>query len=177
MKKTALALLVFALCGISLPSCGDNDEPEDNSIGRYEVTYNCELTSDMCDLLNMEGDFCNENGEFCHFVVPQNMSDKFIFTKFPTEFGFSVEAMSKKPDVELTKDSYSFGITAYLKIGIYSKSGKLLREYQKYAYLSKTTPCSQTHVETELNRLVNSGPIFASFTQVDAEGKIVESDK
>lgn len=87
-------------------------------------------------------------------------------------------AKNKKPDVVLTKDSYSFGFIAKIDVKIYSKSGELLHDLPGYCYMAETTQCSKANVDKLLDKYVNGDLVFfSSFTQVDAEGKIVESDK
>ncbi|MBO7381934.1 MAG: hypothetical protein IK120_06650 [Muribaculaceae bacterium] len=180
MKKTVLALLVFALCGISLPSCGDNDEPvDDKSVGRYEVTYSLQVTQDLIDLLDAQCHYRDEKGELQSFIVSApNLGEKIVFTIFPTEFGFDLMAKNKKSDVVLTKDSYSFGFIAKIDVKIYSKSGELLHDLPGYYYKTKTTPCSKANVDKLLDKYVNEDPVFfSSFTDIDKDGNIVTLGK
>lgn len=180
MKKTVLALFVFALCGISLPSCGDNDEPvEDKSVGRYEITYSLQVTQDLVDLLDAQCHYRDEKGELKSFILPvTNLAEMFTFTIFPTEFGLDLMAKNKKTDVVLTKDSYSFGFTAKIDVKIYSKSGELLHDLPGYYYKTKTTPCGKANVDKLLDKYVNDDPVFfSSFTDIDKDGNIVKVSK
>lgn len=179
MKKTVLALFVFALCGISLPSCGDNDEPvDDKSVGRYEVTYSLQVTQDLIDLLDAQCHYRDEKGELQSFIVGvPNLGEMFTFTIFPTEFGLDLMPKNKKPNVVLTKDSYSFGFTVKIDVKIYSKSGELLHDLPGYYYKTKTTPCSKANVDKLLDKLIEEGVFFSSFTDIDKDGNIVKVGK